>query len=204
MINYVYRTTNLVNNKTYVGVKTNSRHYDDGYLGSGHHLQRAIKKYGYESFKKEILWIFGTAKQCFAKEREIVNEEFIARADTYNIALGGNGGNLGQQVNANKSKKLMGHAVSEETRRKISKANKGNAYRLGGKHTEETKKKLSEHRRKNGISKGKNNPMYGKTHSEETRQKMRKPHKTTGPKIRLSCIHCRKETTVNAIWRCCQ
>ena len=186
-----------------MGVRTNSRHIDDGYFGSGHHLQRALIKYGYESFKKEILWTFGTAKQCFAKEREIVNEEFIARADTYNIVLGGKGGNLGKQANAKKSKKLMGHTVSEETRRKISKANKGNAYRLGGKHTEETKKKLSEHRRKNSLSKGKNNPMYGKTHSEETKQKMRKPHKTTGPKIRLSCIHCRKETTVNAIWRCC-
>jgi len=201
MIHYVYKTTNLINNKIYVGVKTNSRHHDDGYFGSGHILQKALQKYGCNTFKKEVLYVFGTPEECFAKESEIVNEEFISRKDTYNIALGGKGGNLGTLVNAKKSKKLMGHNVSAETKRKISNANKGNTARLGAIHSEESKKKLSEYRKKNGIAKGENNPMYGKTHSEEAKQKMRKPHKTTGPKIRLSCLHCKEETTVNAYWR---
>ena len=37
----------------------------------------------------------------------------------------------------------------------------------GKKHTEETKRKMSE------IKKGKNNPFYGKYHTEEAKQKMR-------------------------------
>ena len=52
---YVYLTTNLINNKKYIG-----QHYgeiNDSYLGSGHIILDAIKKYGKENFKKEILKI---------------------------------------------------------------------------------------------------------------------------------------------------
>ena len=201
MIHYVYKTTNLVNGKFYIGVKTNSRHYDDGYFGSGFLLNKAIKKYGYKNFQKEVLWHFGTAEECFKKESEIVTEEFVKSDNTYNIALGGKGGDLGPLANQKKSQKLKGHKVSDETKQKISKANKGNKVRLGASHTEESRKKISEYRRKHKIAKGKNNPMYGKNHTEESKNKMRKPHKTTGPKIRLSCLGCCKETTVNAYWR---
>jgi len=37
--------------------------------------------------------------------------------------------------------------------------------------------------------------------SEEQKINMKKPHKSTGPKLRLSCLKCQKETTVNAFWR---
>ena len=201
MIHYVYKTTNLINGKFYIGVKTNSRHYDDGYFGSGFLLNKAIKKYGLDNFKKEVLWHFGTAEECFKKEAEIVTEDFIKLDNTYNIALGGKGGNLGSLANQKKSQKLKGHKLSEETKKKISEANKGNKVRLGAKHSDESKKKLSVYRKTNKIAKGENNPMYGKTHTSESKNKMRKPHKTTGPKIRLSCLVCSKETTVNAFWR---
>ena len=66
---------------------------DDGYLGSGTLLHRAIKKHGKSNFKRDILFQFGTFKEMDAKETEIVNETFVARKDTYNIALGGHSGN---------------------------------------------------------------------------------------------------------------
>jgi len=200
MINYVYEITNQINGMVYVGVKTNSPHYDDGYFGSGKYLKRAIEKYGVKNFTKKVLH-HGSVEQCFAIESDIVNEDFVKRKDTYNIALGGAGGNLGSLVNQKKSQMMRGKKLSEETKQKIGKANKGNKARLGTSHTKESKKKLSEYRKKHGIAKGKNNPMYGKKHTEEAKSKMRKPHKTTGPKIRLSCIGCYKETTVNAYWR---
>jgi len=188
MIYYVYKTTNLNNNKFYVGVKTNSNHYDDGYFGSGFLLKKAIKKYGINSFKKEILWWCGTPSECFKKEEEIVTENFIKRNDTYNIALGGKGGRLGS-------------THSEQTKLKIGLKNKGNKIRLGSTHSEQTKKLMSNIRKTLGIAKGNRNPMFGKKHSIETKNKMKKLHKSTGPKYRISCLTCKKTTTVNAFWR---
>jgi len=201
MIHYVYKTTNLNNNKFYVGVKTNSNHYDDGYFGSGFLLNKAIKKHGINSFKKEILWCYGTPSECFKKEAEIVTENFIKRNDTYNIALGGKGGNLGSLCNKKKSLRLKGHKLLKQTKLKIGLKNKGNKVRLGSTHSEQTKKLISNIRKTLGIAKGNKNPMFGKKHSIETKNKMKKLHKSTGPKNRLSCLTCKKETTVNAFWR---
>ena len=48
----VYKTTNLITGKIYVGQCVDNR---DSYLGSGKWLKRSIKKYGKQNFKKEIL-----------------------------------------------------------------------------------------------------------------------------------------------------
>ena len=53
---YIYLTTNLINNKIYIGQhkgKFNAR-----YLGSGLHIKRSIKKYNRENFKVELLSLF--------------------------------------------------------------------------------------------------------------------------------------------------
>ena len=52
-------------------------------------IQQAIKKYGVENFKKEILFDFSTEEEMVSKEAELVNEEFLKRDDVYNIVLGG-------------------------------------------------------------------------------------------------------------------
>jgi len=48
----IYKSTNLVNGKFYVG--QDSKNYPD-YYGSGLILKIAIDKYGKDNFKKEIL-----------------------------------------------------------------------------------------------------------------------------------------------------
>ena len=63
---------------------------------------------------------------------------------------------------------MKGKHLSEETRKKISEAMKGNKYALGYKHSEEAKKKNSEAHK--GKHLGKDNPFYGKTHSEEAKK----------------------------------
>ena len=56
MFYYIYKITNINNGCFYIG---SHKTYDlnDGYFGSGIYLKRAIKKYGKESFKKEMLKI---------------------------------------------------------------------------------------------------------------------------------------------------
>jgi hypothetical protein len=91
MIYTVYRITNRINGKIYVG-KHQTTDLNDGYMGSGKHLKRSIAKYGIDNFSKEFLFVFECPHEMDAKEAEIVNEEFCKRKDTYNICVGGQGG----------------------------------------------------------------------------------------------------------------
>jgi hypothetical protein len=86
----VYKTTNIVNNKIYVGLHSTDN-IQDRYLGSGWVLKDAIKKYGRDKFVKEILYVFHTREEARIKEAEIVDEEFCKRLDTYNLTIGGMG-----------------------------------------------------------------------------------------------------------------
>lgn len=84
----IYKITNKANGKIYIG-KHQTQDLNDGYMGSGKHLKRAIAKYGLGSFTKEILHIFDNEAEMNAKEAELVTEEFVDRESTYNICVGG-------------------------------------------------------------------------------------------------------------------
>lgn len=148
--NIVYKTTNLVNGKIYIGVHSTNK-IDDGYLGSGRIFRRALKKYGEDNFEREILFDFDSTEKAYNKERELVDKEFIERSDNYNFITGGFGG----------------AEVSEETRKRLRENNskiwlgkRGSEIPWFGKPiSEERKKHLSETRM------GENNPMWGKTGS---------------------------------------
>lgn len=102
----VYMTVNTVNNKIYVGVHITETPYEfDNYWGNGvtgtssYHFkhpknpfQKACKKYGLNAFKRYTLFVFDSYEDALEMERKIVNEEFIKRSDTYNVALGGGSG----------------------------------------------------------------------------------------------------------------
>lgn len=87
-LHVVYETQNKANGKIYVGVHTTTLFRDD-YLGSGVALGNAIKKYGRQNFSNKLLKIFTNIDDAYAYENLIVDEEFVNRSDTYNIALGG-------------------------------------------------------------------------------------------------------------------
>jgi len=84
----IYKTTNLINSKIYIG-QHSTNNLDDGYLGSGKKLKLAIKKHRIYNFTKEILFSYDTFEEMDCKERELVNEDFVRRNDTYNIICGG-------------------------------------------------------------------------------------------------------------------
>ena len=47
----IYKITNLVDGKMYIGQHTTSD-LDDGYMGSGKRIIRAVKKFGVQNFRK--------------------------------------------------------------------------------------------------------------------------------------------------------
>lgn len=95
----IYKTTCLVNGKIYIG-QHQTYDLDDGYIGSGHALQKAIKEYGRENFKREILFDFDNFTDMDNKEKELVTEEFVKREDNYNLNVGGSGDDWYTYINS--------------------------------------------------------------------------------------------------------
>lgn len=91
-------------------------------MGSGILITRAKQKYGIENFKKEILYSRIQYKET-ADDMEkfaIAKERALGKAE-YNIADGGQGGNLGEEVNKKISEAKKGKKrppISEETKKK--------------------------------------------------------------------------------------
>lgn len=86
---FVYITTNLVNNKKYLGFSSMKKKNWETYLGSGKALKRAVLKYGESNFKREILQYFEKRDDAIAEERRLILENNCHLSDEwYNIATG--------------------------------------------------------------------------------------------------------------------
>jgi len=87
---YIYLTTNLINNKKYVGMTTKM---NPNYFGSGKLIRRAINKYGKENFTFEILEYADTFEELCELERKYIKKYNAIEDDNfYNVHEGGNGG----------------------------------------------------------------------------------------------------------------
>jgi group I intron endonuclease len=129
----IYKTTNLINGKIYIGKHTGK---DLNYLGSGNLFFKALKKYGKENFKKEILEQCETLKQL--NEREIYWIEFFKSNDLkigYNLSKGGEGSGKGWKMSEEGKQKIIerktGLKFSEESKKKIGKSNLGKSRNKG-------------------------------------------------------------------------
>lgn len=146
----VYKTTNLINEKIYVGTHQ-TKNKDDDYLGSGKRLAVAIKKYGRDNFKKEILFLAESIEDMFLKEKEIVTKEFCKRDDVYNIKPGGWGGF--QNINDGSEKHIerctQAGKISYE---RNLKGNTKGIFKKGDLRTLEMSKKANQNRILNGLS----------------------------------------------------
>lgn len=93
MFGYIYKTTNVVNGKIYIGKKHSSKYLGNNYLGSGIRLTEAVKKYGKENFIVELLDVANTLEQLNTKEQYYIKLYDSQNPNTgYNLASGGDGG----------------------------------------------------------------------------------------------------------------
>ena len=151
----IYRITNLLNNRFYVGMHTG--YPDDGYLGSGKRIKAEIKKYSKENFKKDILEILPTRRDLERREAEIVNEELLANPLCLNLKNGGEGGgkfwNKEHHFKASSSGGKKGGKISGRsnglkvgkfiTQKAIERGNLFTLGMLGKNHSVETKRQMS-------------------------------------------------------------
>ena len=158
--------------KRYIGITCRKPEHrwanGKGYTGNDY-FTKAINKYGWDSFEHIIVSKGLDEETAKWLEMELIKIwDSTNRSKGYNITFGGEG--------------TTGWIPSEETRKKISKAQKGR------KLSEEHKRKIGENSKsmwenekyRNKMSekkKGENNPNYGKHHSEETKKKISKSQK---------------------------
>jgi hypothetical protein len=176
--NYIYKTTNLLNGRFYIGMHSTDD-LSDGYLGSGTQLWRAIRKHGRENFRIEILEQHLDRKSLVAREKELVTPDFIKENKSLcmNLKPGGEGGGAFEFFDKSKLQDLAKRmheicgADPEYLKRRSERSSKimsqlyveGKVKRFdwtGHSHKEETKNKIGI---ANSITqKGERNSQFGK------------------------------------------
>lgn len=157
----IYKYTNKVNGKIYIGQTRNSlsqraKSNGENYYGC-RYFYNAIKKYGWENFEPEII-VDGLSQE----EADILEEYFIKQYNStdrsigYNISYGGSNNTMPDE-----SREIISQKAIERYKDKT----KNPMY--GRKHSEESLRKMSQKKV------GKNNPMYGKHLSKESLRKQK-------------------------------
>lgn len=162
--------------KVYIGItcrEVNKRWQNGrGYTYShNYHFEQAIKKYGWENIRHEILCDGLTKEQAEAKEVELIREYDSTNPDKgYNIRSGGEAGSR----------------LNEETKRQLSEMRKGEKNPMWGRHDP----KPWQRGNNRGIV-GENHPMFGRRgeasvrfgarHSPESIEMMRANNKNSRP-----------------------
>ena len=161
---FIYKTTNLLSGKYYIGMHS-TNDLNDGYMGSGKRLRYSVNKYGKENHKVEVLEFFDDRKQLAAREKEIVNLNEIAKEECLNLCVGGEGGR---------------GFTSEEQKLNVLKSHvKQKILRETDKEWVEKKSKLTSQSNKKAYEEGRREKKYffdwnGLKKSEEVKRKIGK------------------------------
>lgn len=182
---HVYRITNLVTGKSYVGFSKDANNRFKRQIclaeqGVNRRLYDSIRKHSKENFVLTILDTCNTREEAVTLEKHWIAELNTLMPNGYNMTTGGDGGNTLSSWSEEDRKSLYkrqgesrkGTVVSEETRRKISISNKGKVIPMSIRlHLSSIMKG-----RKRGPQRKRSKPSWikGKTHSVATRLKISK------------------------------
>lgn len=174
----VYKATCLINNKIYIGKTKNDinkrikQHINKSNRGSDLIFHKAIKKYGIENFKWDILGTLNNEIELGEYEIKTIKELNSTNVEIgYNIATGGNGGDTisnhprKKEIANNVSKFHKNKKLTEQHKKNIGKANEN--VQRDNSHLKDPKirKKIWATRKKNGT-------VYN--HSDDTKNKISK------------------------------
>jgi len=160
----VYETVNKETGKCYRGCHVTKNPYD-GYLGSGKYLKRAINKYGIEKFEKFVLYVFDNKEDMVKKEIELVDDEYLRTANTYNLKKGGEGG-WDYLIDLPKMKEVRRKNIEYGVNILREKLKDDNFRMKWSKRSSDTLKKT------NSEGKIRYDTFTGKCHSKETKDKI--------------------------------
>lgn len=136
----IYKTTNKINGKIYIGKDSNN---NPKYIGSGVYIRLAIKKHGIENFTKEVLE-YCTASNINEREKYWIEKENSRdKKIGYNISPGGDGYNFTNDEDMRKFKNNLSARQKEIQNRPEMKAIVSKTH-LGRKRPPETGKRISE------------------------------------------------------------
>lgn len=168
----VYKTTNLTNDKYYIGVHS-SVDPNDSYLGSGKYLKASVAKYGTENHKKEIMKICESREEAFDFEKLYISAS-LKDPLCMNMKEGGEGG---FDLLTDDPRRL--NAIAESFRLGISKG-----------------WQLSDEQR---IRKGEKNGFFGKRHTDTARKLIGKAKELPQDQIQKRINRFEKEVSENGL-----
>ncbi len=127
---FIYITTNIVNGKKYIGKRKYDRNREwVRYIGSGVLLRKAVNKYGKASFNRIIIDKAFSLADLNEKEKFWIEfYDAIHNDSFYNIASGGDGGNVrtgysDEQYRMSENKRISavkrGHIYGEQVKSSI-------------------------------------------------------------------------------------
>lgn len=180
---YVYKHTNKLNGKTYIGITCKKPERRWGPNGNRYfrckHFFSAIQKYGWSNFSHEVLYSNLSKDDAEKKEIELI-AKYKQLHMSYNISDGGKankGWKPSQETKDKMSKTHLGKKLSDEHKRKISESGKGrivsystkqkiSCSKIGHEVSQETRNKIGEKSRE--YFKTHNSAFKGKHHTKES------------------------------------
>jgi hypothetical protein len=155
---YIYKITRD-DGKYYIGMHSTDD-MEDGYFGSGTRLSRSIKKHGKERHSKSVLEYFPSRSILKLREKGLITEELRADPMCMNIAPGGGGGKISDEM-----QKRWSSAGGQAIKKRFAEDAEFVALRV-----QQSAKNLKAAHQAGKI---RYDTFIGRKHSEATLQKMR-------------------------------
>jgi len=208
----IYSIRNKLNSKRYIGLSHKPQKRMEQHQKSKFLIGKAIRKYGWNNFNKQILQNNLTLKQAKKRERFYIKKYNCIQPNGYNLCGGGEGlFNPTQKIRIAISKAKKGKKLSKNHKKILKETNIGNQNAKGKRskkqienmkranslsHIKKKRKKAHEKawktRHKNGTDKPskesnikRSKSLKGKRHSKKSKEKLSKSMK--GNQNALGC-----------------